>query len=67
VTPRTSPRSAIAAALGLIGCGKTPALRVGEPVPAFSAVAHDGTRVSPEAYRGRWLVLWFYPKADTRG
>ena len=62
-----SIRSILAAALGLIGCATGSPLRVGEPVPAFSAVAHDGTRVSPEAYRGRWLVLWFYPKADTRG
>jgi peroxiredoxin Q/BCP len=62
-----SIRSTIAAVLGVLGCGTSPHPRVGDPVPPFSAVAHDGTRVSPEAYRGRWLVLWFYPKADTKG
>jgi len=61
-------RSSIASAvLGMLGCGTGPELRVGEPLPSFAAVAHDGTSVSPEAYRGRWLVLWFYPKADTTG
>lgn len=61
-------RSSFASALlSILGCATGRELRVGEPLPPFSAVAHDGTTVSPEAYRGRWLVLWVYPKANTAG
>jgi peroxiredoxin Q/BCP len=37
----------------------------GEPAPAFEGVATDGSRVSLAGYRGRKLVLYFYPRDDT--
>jgi peroxiredoxin Q/BCP len=40
--------------------------RAGEPAPAFSANASTGP-VALEDFRGRTLVLYFYPKADTPG
>ena len=44
-----------------------PKLTVGHKAPAF-AVATDGEgRVSLADFRGRKLVLYFYPKADTSG
>jgi peroxiredoxin Q/BCP len=40
----------------------------GQPFPAFTAAAHDGTTVNLEDYRGEGnLVVFFYPKATTRG
>jgi len=42
-------------------------LRVGDPAPDFSAVSHDGKSVSLEDYRGKKLMLWFYPRAGTGG
>jgi peroxiredoxin Q/BCP len=42
-------------------------LKIGDPAPDFSVSAHDGTTVRLSDYRGRKVVLWFYPKADTPG
>ena len=42
-------------------------LKAGTPAPAFEAPAHDGRTVKLSDYRGRKVVLWFYPKADTPG
>ena len=35
--------------------------------PDFTATAVDGTEHSLADYRGKWLVLYFYPKDDTPG
>jgi peroxiredoxin Q/BCP len=37
------------------------------PAPDFTATAVDGTEHSLADYRGKWLVLYFYPKDDTPG
>ncbi|AFZ69010.1 peroxiredoxin [Deinococcus peraridilitoris] len=42
-------------------------LRVGETAPAFSARSDDGRAVELSALRGRWVVLFFYPKAGSMG
>lgn len=42
-------------------------LKPGDPAPAFSAATTDGKRVSLEDFRGRKLVMYFYPKDDTPG
>jgi thioredoxin-dependent peroxiredoxin len=42
-------------------------LAVGEVAPEFAALAGDGSQISLSAYRGRPLVLYFYPKANTTG
>ena len=39
----------------------------GEPAPDFSATTDAGERVSLSDYRGRPVVLYFYPKDDTPG
>jgi thioredoxin-dependent peroxiredoxin len=39
----------------------------GEPAPPFDGVCGDGRRVSLEDFRGRKLVLYFYPRDDTPG
>jgi thioredoxin-dependent peroxiredoxin len=41
--------------------------KAGAPAPAFSALDDNGTRVRLADYKGRWLVLFFYPKDDTPG
>ncbi len=38
-----------------------------EPAPDFTARTHDGGEVRLSDLRGRTVVLWFYPKADTPG
>jgi len=42
-------------------------LKPGDPAPDFSALATDGSRVSLGDFRGRKLVLYFYPMDDTPG
>lgn len=42
-------------------------LKVGDVAPDFTARAHTGEDVSLSDLRGRKVVLWFYPKADTPG
>src|SRR5512141_386851 len=39
--------------------------RPGDPAPPFEGIATDGRRVSLADYRGRKLVLYFYPRDDT--
>ncbi len=42
-------------------------LDVGTDAPDFTVKAHDGSTVSLQDYRGKHVVLWFYPVADTPG
>ena len=42
-------------------------LNVGDAAPDFDAVDHQGNRVKLAELRGKKVVLWFYPKADTPG
>ena len=43
------------------------ALGVGDSLPSFSLEDQNGEQRGPDAVRGRWLVLFFYPKDDTPG
>lgn len=38
-----------------------------QPAPSFSLPDQEGTTHSLSDYRGKWLVLYFYPKDDTPG
>ena len=40
-------------------------LKVGDKVPNFSVNNQDGNQVSLSDYKGRKLVVFFYPKANT--
>jgi peroxiredoxin Q/BCP len=42
-------------------------LKPGDPAPDFEGVTTDGTRVSLRGYRGKKLVMYFYPMDDTPG
>jgi peroxiredoxin Q/BCP len=42
-------------------------LQVGDVAPDFSVEAHTGETVRLSDLRGRSVLLWFYPKADTPG
>ena len=42
-------------------------LKSGDPAPRFEGVTTDGRRVSLDDYRGKKLVMYFYPKDDTPG
>ena len=61
------------ALLGLLACSafaaneaqKQPA--AGSPAPDFSLATGDGSQVSLKDNRGKWVVLYFYPKDFTSG
>jgi thioredoxin-dependent peroxiredoxin len=40
---------------------------VGQTAPDFSLTTSDGSQVSLKDYRGKWVVLYFYPKDFTSG
>ena len=40
---------------------------VGQPAPDFSLKNQDGKQISLKDYRGKWVVLYFYPKDFTGG
>ena len=42
-------------------------LNVGDVAPDFSVLAHTVETVRLAELAGRWVVLWFYPVADTPG
>ena len=42
-------------------------LRAGDPAPDFSGTLTDGKKVSLKDYRGKKLVMYFYPMDDTPG
>jgi peroxiredoxin Q/BCP len=39
----------------------------GSVAPEFEVTDHTGRKVRLSDYRGRSVLLWFYPKADTPG
>ncbi|MGD0681889.1 MAG: peroxiredoxin [Terracidiphilus sp.] len=40
---------------------------VGQVAPTFTLPSQDGTEISLESFRGKWVVLYFYPKDMTSG
>lgn len=42
-------------------------LKPGDKAPSFSATIQDGSTVKLTDYKGKKLVLYFYPKDDTPG
>jgi len=42
-------------------------LQVGSQAPDFTVKDHRGQDVSLGDFKGKTVVLWFFPKADTPG
>src|SRR5437868_10212553 len=57
--------------LGTLGVMAAAAIQqqpeAGKPAPDFSLTTGDGSQVSLKDYRGKWIVLYFYPKDFTSG
>src|SRR6201997_1087883 len=41
--------------------------QVGQTAPQFTLPSQEGTPVSLDSYKGKWVVLYFYPKDMTPG
>ncbi len=42
-------------------------LKASDTAPEFTAQTHEGKALSLASLRGKKVLLWFYPKADTPG
>jgi peroxiredoxin Q/BCP len=42
-------------------------LKAGDRAPAFTGRDHLGNTVKLSDFKGKTVVLWFFPKADTPG
>lgn len=42
-------------------------LNIGDKAPDFSLPSHTGEEIALSDFRGKTLVLYFFPKADTPG
>ena len=51
----------------LAGSGADAMLQAGATAPNFTLPSQDNTPVSLSEYRGKWVVLYFYPKDMTQG
>jgi peroxiredoxin Q/BCP len=40
---------------------------VGQVAPSFTLPSQDGSQISLDSFRGKWVVLYFYPKDMTPG
>jgi peroxiredoxin Q/BCP len=40
---------------------------VGQVAPTFTLPSQDGSQISLSSFRGKWVVLYFYPKDMTSG
>lgn len=60
---------ALAAAAALLGssCAAAVLPATGAPAPAFSLADQSGKSRTLAEFRGKWVVLYFYPKDDTPG
>lgn len=62
-SPNSAAMSATATTPGVAAAG----VAVGAPAPTFRLPDQNGTVHTLDQYRGKWLVLYFYPKDDTPG
>lgn len=51
----------------MFGTAQAAEVSVGKPAPDFELVDQHNKPHRMGDYRGRWLVMYFYPKADTPG
>jgi thioredoxin-dependent peroxiredoxin len=56
------------AALSIRGRADDTALpQAGQMAPNFTLPSQDGSKISLDSFRGKWVVLYFYPKDMTTG
>ena len=56
------------AALSIRGRADDTALpQAGQVAPNFTLPSQDGSKISLDSFRGKWVVLYFYPKDMTTG
>jgi peroxiredoxin Q/BCP len=54
-------------AFAAIAADAPPPPAEGTPAPSFSLPSQEGAQVSLDQFKGKWVVLYFYPKDFTSG
>jgi thioredoxin-dependent peroxiredoxin len=62
---KTSALSVLLMAAGLLAADGIP--QVGQSAPDFTLPSQDGSQISLHDFKGKWVVLYFYPKDGTPG
>jgi len=62
---KTSVLSVLFLAVGLFAEDAVP--QAGQPAPDFTLPSQDGSKISLHDFKGKWVVLYFYPKDGTPG
>jgi len=44
-----------------------PILKIGDDAPSFKLPDSQGNQINSNDFKGKWIVLYFYPKDDTPG
>ncbi len=57
----------VAATVSLVTLSRAAHPQAGSQAPPFTLKSQDGTPVSLQDFRGKWVVLYFYPKDFTSG
>ncbi|SRR6266496_923674 len=57
----------VAAMISLVTFTRAAHPRAGSPAPPFTLKSQEGAPVSLDDFRGKWVVLYFYPKDFTSG
>jgi thioredoxin-dependent peroxiredoxin len=58
---------ALTVSLVTVRAADEPMPSVGQMAPTFTLPSQDGNQVSLDSFRGKWVVLYFYPKDMTQG
>lgn len=57
----------LAVSLITVHAADQPLPNVGQTAPTFTLPSQDGSQISLGSFRGKWVVLYFYPKDMTKG
>jgi thioredoxin-dependent peroxiredoxin len=57
----------LAVSLITVHAADQPLPSVGQTAPTFTLPSQDGSQISLGSFRGKWVVLYFYPKDMTKG
>jgi peroxiredoxin Q/BCP len=58
---------AIAFYLFRVNVMASPILKIGDDAPSFRLPDSQGNQINSNDFKGKWIVLYFYPKDDTPG
>jgi peroxiredoxin Q/BCP len=62
---KTSVLIALLPAVSVFAADAVP--QAGQPAPDFTLPSQDGSKISLHDFKGKWVVLYFYPKDGTTG